>query len=194
MHFGVTDVEAAPDLAAGLDRARALLHGTPNLDGLTPAQQAAVVEIRDAQAATLAIFDTVRGITALGCVPALPHICAYHLTLCGWRRTGHDSTAESGLRADLEHPTGAEGHPLDLTWIPAARDAIAAVLAADGWACHPGKRRIRLCDNAGTPVWVPIDAPDPTPPRFEEPKPWQVIPAITIDPDFEEAKWTATEV
>jgi hypothetical protein len=191
LHYGVTDVEAAPDLHDGLARTRAALAAPPHLDGLTEDQQAAMLEIRDTAAAMLGIFDTIRSVPGLAVVPALPHICAYHLALCGWRRTGaHDPNSRALLHADLDHPTGADGGVLDLTWIPAARDAIAAVLAGAGWQLDPSRRRIKL--RAGElPMWLPVTAPD-TAPAVDAPRPWSVTPAITIDPDFEE-QWTATE-
>jgi hypothetical protein len=97
---------------------------------------------------------------------------------------------ERELHADLDHPTGADGGVLDLTWIPAARDAIAAVLAGAGWQLDPSRRRIKL--RAGElPMWLPVTAPD-TAPAVDAPRPWSVTPAITIDPEFEE-QWTATE-
>jgi hypothetical protein len=186
LHYGVTDIEATPELAAGLDRTRTLLAAPPNLGGLTDAQQAAVLEIRDAQAAMLAIFDTLRAIPGLAVVPALPHISAWHLTLCGWRnpgtKTGADPQARAQLHADLDHPTGADGGVLDLTWIPAARDAIATVLAEAGWQLEPARRRIKL-RGGDLPMWLPIDAPDTTP-AVQDPQPWRVRPAVTIDPDF----------
>jgi|GEM_PF-2931900 len=191
LHYGVTDVEAEPDLHDGLARTRAVLAAPPHLDGLTPAQQGAVREIRDTAAAMLAIFDTIRAVPGLAVVPALPHICAYHLALCGWRRTGaHDPAARGLLHADLDHPTGADGGVLDLTWIPAARDAIAAVLAGAGWNLDRSRRRIKLRGGA-LPMWLPAAADD-TAPEVDVPRPWRVTPAITIDPEFEE-QWTATE-
>jgi hypothetical protein len=190
LHYGVTDVEAAPDLHDGLARTRAVLAAPPPLDGLTEAQQGAVLEIRDTATAMLAIFDTIRAIPGLAVVPALPHICAYHLALCGWRPTGHHPDARALLHADLDRPTGADGGVLDLTWIPAARDAIAAVLAGGGWNLDRSRRRIKL--RAGElPMWLPVNAAD-TAPAVDAPQPWHVTPAITIDPDFEE-QWTATE-
>lgn len=145
-------------------------------DTLPEPEQRRQLAVREAQQAQLQLVDDLRGIRMDFAPVVLPTV-AYHLTLCGWRRTAAASRqlktgqrfAESLIVGDLLYPQDARGARVDFNYAPALRDAIALHLALRGWRLDAGKRLIKRRDMAGIAaagvwadacVWVPIGAPD----------------------------------
>lgn len=147
---------------------------------LSPALQAKVVEIRDGQRAYLDMVEDMRRVyTAYA--PVCATTIAYHLTLCGWRRTGIAyplsvkqlsggvEDAQALLAGDLVDIPDSRHTVLDLRSAPALRDAVARHFALCGYRLDPSKRLVKkrfmsaigavgVWDDAC--VWVPADAPD----------------------------------
>lgn len=132
--------------------------------------------IRDTQQAMMDLARDLGNIRMDFAPVVLPTV-AYHLTLCGWRKTaaatGKAKTpqrlAESQIIADLLYPQDARGAQVDFNFAPALRDVIANHLALRGWRLDQSKRRIKRRDLSAIAaagvwsdhcIWVPVGAPD----------------------------------
>lgn len=145
-------------------------------DTLPNEERARQLAVRDAQEANLGILRDLASVR-LDFAPVIPPTVAYHLTLCGWRRTAIPATkvrtsqrlAESMIHADLLYPQDARGTQVDFNFAPALRDVIARHLALRGWRLDAAKRLLKRRDMSAigaTSVWddaccwVHISAPD----------------------------------
>lgn len=145
-------------------------------DDLPAEERARQLAVRDAQEANLQLVDDLRNVH-LDFAPVVAPTVAYHLTLCGYRRTAvptgklktSQRLAESVIHSDLLYPQDFRGAQIDFNFAPALRDAIARHLAMRGWRLDASKRLLKRRDmNAIGAVgvwtdactWVHISAPD----------------------------------
>ncbi|WNM74114.1 minor tail protein [Mycobacterium Phage Nergal] len=145
-------------------------------DELPEAERDRQLAVRDAQEANLGLVGDLANVR-LEFAPVVAPTVAYHLALCGYRRTAiptgkmktSQRLAESVIHADLLYPQDARGAQVDFNFAPALRDAIARHLALRGWRLDPAKRWIKRRDMSAIGAvgvwdnaccWVPVGAPD----------------------------------
>jgi hypothetical protein len=167
----VESLEGLPDLGP--------LEMPPLPDGfdeLPEQERERQLAVRGAQEANLGLLGDLTNVR-LEFAPVVGPTVAYHLALCGYRRTAvptgvmktSQRLAESLIHADLLYPQDARGANVDFNFAPALRNAIAKHLALRGWRLDTTKRFIKRRDMSAISavgvwedacVWVPVWAPD----------------------------------